>query len=729
VQLGIANVGTLTLSASLENTALSGEMTLALAQPIEVVSGVSVQSVTLTGRYSPDGFELDGNVTVNVKDWAQASIEGQYKYSANQWSATGTISQITPLTVGPLTVSNGQLQVRVTDNNLEQVTVECDYQVENFSGHVDGRYEVAANEFFLDGNINLDSEYNIGGSGVVLKSATGTAKIEANALTEIRGAASADIPYENQPTFNVTVEDVFVDVPNNQFSGRGTATLINPMTISSGATTVNLNSGSASVGVSQNNLDEVVIEAVEFDANTTFGEHQIAVGGTVNQGRWAEGQVDLNADVTLNSPLTFTRESTTITLSSGSVNVDVQQSALQSLGLKGIQTALRTEVAGAALVVSSNLNSGSITGEGKISFDADMSLDEDYVLSRDPTTMTLKSGATAHLNVQENSLVTAGVQGVNFEFRTTLGGGPLSIDGSINNGTLTPEGVTVSAGASLTDDFNWTVGDTTLTVKSGEGQVDAQITNSNFERVGINNVGFRVATTLGGSALTIGGNVETGELTAETFGVRATAALEEDFVWDRGETGVCVKSEPGQATLVVEGSRFVSAGIDNVGFDAWATLGGSRLELTGTVQTGSVTPDGFTVQAQADLKDDFVWTSGPTTLTVKKPGDGGGGQASLDIQNSSFQRAGIDNVGFEVATTLGGSALTVEGTVQEGSLSSEGFTVQATAGLKEDFVWTVGSTTLTVEHGQEQAQIDVSNSRFNRLGIDNVSFGVDTTLG
>ncbi|MCA9565813.1 MAG: hypothetical protein KC561_20090, partial [Myxococcales bacterium] len=331
------------------------------------------------------------------------------------------------------------------------------------------------------------------------------------------------------------------------------------------------------------------------------------------------------------------------------------------------------------------------------------------------------------LDVQNSVFQKAGIQGVGFNAGTTLGGSRLGIDGIVERGDLTPEGFTVHATAALEDDFVWSNEGTTLTVKKEPGQAELSVTNSVFERVGIDNVGFEVSTTLGESPLTVEGSITTGEMTPAGFTLNANASLKDDFVWAKNGNTLRLKSDTGQATLDVTQSRFVRAGIDNLGFEASTTVGDSEFKVEGMIETGEVTPDGFTLRATADLVPPFEYTRDAFKLKLNS------GTAGIDIAASALNEITFDNLQAEVEATVGGGQgpLKLDGALTGGRYASGQVEFNIGMRVAEDYNFAFGAVEGTLfagGSGAQQMTVDVSANALQSFTFQDIQVLAKTTV-
>lgn len=330
-----------------EGASVSGEITLNLAQNLQVAEGVHLASTTITGTYSEtDGFSTTGSVAVTVDGWATAEVEVGYSRSiegTESWSANGRIEQAEPLTVGEgeqqLTLSGGWIELAFTDNEFQPIEAGGAFQHAHFHGDFTGTYEVATQQFAGSAQATLTNQITIGESGVVLKSLTGTATVAANALTTISVTElSAEIAYEDEPTFEITGTGTYL-VPEQTYGGEGTVRTMRELTF--GATTGlhgKIIEGSTATATVANNAITAITSAISFSAHE--GEAELGAGSvTLNfAGGRAADAVSGEGNFTLTNALSFPDRATgPVTILAGaSFGVSLAESVVQEISVADV---------------------------------------------------------------------------------------------------------------------------------------------------------------------------------------------------------------------------------------------------------------------------------------------------------------------------------------------------------------------------------------------------------
>ncbi len=332
----VEHLGTVTFSARFADGAFGGTVTVAMAEPVTLFEGVTLSSGTLTGEYSAeDGFTTTGSLTVTVRDWASATIDASYTHRTGTWSARGTLNQIAPLTYEDVTLTEGQLTLAIENGELTEVGASARLTHPLVEGTVSGTYDVQQQLLSARGEATLRQELPLGDSGAVLKEARGEAVLEANVLTQVALThARAEVPYEGQPTFDVTVTDCVWRVPENLISGTGNVTTTRQLTFGDAA---GLHMVVAEGASAEAQLTDNRVSAINSGLAFTVAEPAGEVGtGTVGFNFDGEtGQVSGEGSFTLTAEYgypdraagpVFVKEGATIT-------VTIAESALQTATL------------------------------------------------------------------------------------------------------------------------------------------------------------------------------------------------------------------------------------------------------------------------------------------------------------------------------------------------------------------------------------------------------------
>ena len=139
------------------------------------------------------------------------------------WNGTVKLSQNKEITLGEVTVSNGELNFSIEDNVLTKVDYNADVTLPHFSGNAKGTYDIVNDKLRGTGTLTLTESITLE-SGVVITACSGEMNLEDNEVTQVKGSFEAEVPYEEEPTFRVNADDLVYDVKEESFSGSVTVT-------------------------------------------------------------------------------------------------------------------------------------------------------------------------------------------------------------------------------------------------------------------------------------------------------------------------------------------------------------------------------------------------------------------------------------------------------------------------------------------------------------------------
>lgn len=227
---------------------LGGAVTVSLAAPVPVpgVEGVTVKSGSITGRYvHGQEWSVEGDLTVNVRDWVEGSIHGKYTQrmagegaeggASSSWELTGTLRQLQAYVVpgteaDPITLSNGELTLEFKDGQFLKADAKASWDTTNFNGDITGTFDVPNTKLDAVGTANLKpEELPIGQTGAKFTDIKAAVILEANELTKITGNITVVFPYEEQPTFKLEGTDIFYMVKDQKVTGTATVTTLRPL--------------------------------------------------------------------------------------------------------------------------------------------------------------------------------------------------------------------------------------------------------------------------------------------------------------------------------------------------------------------------------------------------------------------------------------------------------------------------------------------------------------------
>ncbi len=486
---------------------LSGSVDLSLDQPITLIDGVQLTGGTVMGEYSEaEGFSMEGSVSLTMREYATTDLHARYNHTTGAWRLDGRVTQNQDISLpGGVTVTNGTLDVVFENGQFVDIAAGFDMTHEYFQGHLEGSYDFPNNELNADGEAQLTKELTLGQTGVVIKELGGRAEIVASAfneLSEIHGRA--EVPYQGQPTFEVTFEDGRISMEPAEVSGTGTVTTMRELTFGNAekmhATIAQ--GASASVTVEQNTVT-AINSGIAFTVSEPAGE--VGTGtltlnfqgaGGAQGARGAQGgSVSGEGTFTLTQDYGVPDRQTgpLVLKQGGSITAIIADSALKSISVEGVEFEVRNPATGQPGIITGTVSSGSYDFEtSKLNLEAEAVVTENWPLvgvswgeglfSAD-TTIT---GVGVRVSVVESELKTLGGF-LPFEAHISMGGKAIDLKGRVGGDYDVPSGQLTGylEAALVNNDLEIDVGDSgdKVVIKKDVTKARAEVSGNGLEQV------------------------------------------------------------------------------------------------------------------------------------------------------------------------------------------------------------------------------------------------------
>ena len=243
----LPGLGICALNLSLDNETIGGTATLAMENPIPLGAGTTLKEAQLSGNYTRDGFRISGSALVNVNEWAEGSIMGSYEFPTMTWSAGGTLSQLQPLELGPVTLSEGQLAIALENGSLTEVGGGGKITYDKFEGSLGGTYDVAASSFDGEATVNLMEDISLGSAVHIMAGSGGKAQVVGNQLESLSGTLNAEIESGGKRLVRAEAEGEYNITEGKLVSLEGTASLLEPIELLGGKVKLTAATGHAKI--------------------------------------------------------------------------------------------------------------------------------------------------------------------------------------------------------------------------------------------------------------------------------------------------------------------------------------------------------------------------------------------------------------------------------------------------------------------------------------------------
>jgi len=644
----VDGVGSATINASVTNDKISGTASMTVeGGAITLGDAVTVNGADLNGAYNPDGsFEITGSVTASIRDWAQSTIEGSYRYPDNLWSGSGQIEQTQDAALGSVTLSNTVLTASVTDNVLEEVGVSGDFTTENFSGDVTGHYDATGEIISGDGNIELIAPMDLG-EGVMLDEASGSLLVENNELKTLSGAGKVTAPFEGQPTFQADFTDLSVDVPTLKAGGTATLTTLRDIQMGDPAALGASITGGASATVSfeDNALTDFQSE-IPFAVQVQGAE--VGNGGASLQ---LEGDtVNTDANFALTTDLSLPEAGGPLTINNGaSITARVAGSELSELALSNVGFGVSFEVPSASAPVNID---GTIEGSyssdtGHVEGNASAMLSDTTDFNFENEVVSVAAGLAMTATVQESTLTEITMD--NAQVAHSHAGQPL-VSGTITNGVYNiPEDlINFSAMLGLDRELKVTDEDSGWSAAIEQGaQISVDVEGSELSRFGGDGIALRVDDSEGPLAI---GAINGAEYDVEEEKISGILSVttERDLSYPMGEGEGLLP--PGYSITLDSGSSVEASVAENTVQEATVAMNLTLADdAEGALAAGTIV--GTWIPAEDKLTGDINATTLADIALYENSGEGDGPEAwSINLLTSSNVGALLTENGLENGT-------------------------------------------------------------------------------
>jgi hypothetical protein len=213
-------LGEFTLGAEIEGETVGGRISVVVAQPVDLGSGVVLTKAVVSADFLQGGFELEGGAHVQIGDWAEGDFAAKIPYPGGAWSVVGTANQTGgERGFGELNVSSATIGVNVSGGSLADVNGRGHFVIPHFEGNLGGAFDIGAEAFSGQGSVTMTEPMDLG-DGTLLKAVDGELTVEGNALVEAKGKLKAEFAYEQEPSFDADLDGDY-QFQSQKFNGTG----------------------------------------------------------------------------------------------------------------------------------------------------------------------------------------------------------------------------------------------------------------------------------------------------------------------------------------------------------------------------------------------------------------------------------------------------------------------------------------------------------------------------
>ncbi len=518
-----------------------------------------------------------------------------------------------------------------------------------------------------------------------------------------------------------TVEEGKVEGAQSQITLQTGATLDAPVTLGSGLVQATLKQDSKiRLGVTADTFDHLGIQ----DAGYALKAGKLELDGTVSSGTVNpdSGEVDLQADASLQTPYTVGPEAAQATLEKGSLAVTVKKNDITKVSVGGVSASAVVKIPGvqeAVQLANGLVSSGELTDAAKVVKDlkAKADLGRKVAVKLGDRALDLISGR-AGVEMGPKGLSRLLLSKLNFGYRADLSaGGKLDVGGSIADGSYDAGSGTfsLSANPSLKKPLEFGPADQRVTI--AKGKLNLVIQSNKLNMVSVAGLTANADLTVLDKPLLLQGKLAGSYQEGKGVDIKTRLGFRKPFTLSWEGQSLTLNKGTAQIAFNDQGLQSVEPG--GVGMTLVTTIGTEPSKLVGKVTDGLMAAKKGVERLKGGVTLDKKLTlgKGKIVTTLKK-----GGSAEAHVTNNSFEKLTIKKVGYAIKANLGGSKpLKVTGDLKSGSVDKAGkVNVTADATLRSGYTIKGDKGSLTLKSGGVKATL--KDSALERLTMHKVAF-------
>ncbi len=336
-----------------------------------------------------------------------------------------------------------------------------------------------------------------------------------------------------------------VDGPSNDLDNDGRPPSVD------GWTAVPIDVGILWLDIRLDEQTQVDLAGVGLLAQLELEGGELTARGTVGQGAYLDGVVDVRGSLTLAGPWIYSGQGYVASLASGKVSVNVTQSSLARASFSG-EVTVEIDMGnseGDTLRMKGSLNHGTYTPDKGVDFSGTLTYVPTFTYKTDRVSVAFNDGSVT-VEIEQSEFKKA-VLNVNAEVDITIEEDVLKLDGPIK-GEIN-DGCDIDFHGSITvkSDFTKSLGErVTITLKRG-GKLGVEVESSEFKWAKLEDITVEAKIKVGGKDLELNGEVRGGKYDTNGLDLEASLGLLEVFTYDKepvsvtlapdGDVGVTVK--------------------------------------------------------------------------------------------------------------------------------------------------------------------------------------------
>ena len=496
-------------------------------------------------------------------------------------------------------------------------------------------------------------------------------ELDPNGTTPLKGVSFTALLDVGQGA--LSVRGAFADgaLMQGVLSGHASGLLTAPFDYAQGDVKAALTTGGQIlVDVQISSLKTVELSGLEVNIGLTPG---LALGGTVDGKYSPDGGLSFDGTLTVVETFTYVRGDVTATLTQGDpAKVSVIGDMLQQATLPGLDVAVDD---GSGLKLGGAVD-GDYEPDSGLNFEAELTLNDDFVYQKGDVSATLTSGSSVTVDVDGDRLVLAGMAGIDLDLTVD---DALKLEGTMDGDYTPGSGLDFDGSLVLTEPFEVQRGNVSASLQTG-ATVEVTVEGDHFQGGTLPDAAVGIDVLTGGQPLHLAGTIDAKLSEGGDISLDGSLRLTDPFDYQRGDVSAHLKSG-GTLSVTVEANQFQGATLEGLEVQVDVAIGGGKLRLGGTVE-GSMDPDGgLDFEGELSLLSDFEYTRGPIKVRWNT------GTLDVKVEQSQFVRARIFDLPFHADLTLpDGQVAPLDGTIQLGQLTRDQLLLRASVHLKSPLV-------------------------------------------
>ncbi|TNE86684.1 MAG: DUF4157 domain-containing protein [Deltaproteobacteria bacterium] len=442
----IEALGGFVLDIGLVEGQIAGDFTLTIREDgVQITDQALIESGTLTGSFSPEGMVLTTNMTVNIRDLLVAEVTDltysipdnkvNGRISVSQWPESFALGE-------SVEVSNTVVEAELVDSEITTITGNADYRYgEEWEGAVSLNYDAEQNAVSGSGSITMTEEAREAGiqlgeteGATVLKEADAAITVEENRFVQATGSFRAEVPYENEPTFEVSSPDLQYTFENSALSGTINARTMRQITLGPAeGTQIVVEQDASATGSMLENRVQRLDGGIPFRIQDPVGP--VGDGSLAFEMPEGSTELDATATFTLTAPYGFPDRSSTTAFfkQGGTITVTMTAGQLEAATVEALEFTILNPNAELGGQVDGSISGSLDFQTGMVNADGTAALVADWPIPVSFGELTLTEGGNIRIGLAESQITTfSGEMPFSGLVNSEKTQGPITFDGMVN---------------------------------------------------------------------------------------------------------------------------------------------------------------------------------------------------------------------------------------------------------------------------------------------------------